>query len=97
VLEAEDGHAALALLQQPQRPVHLLLTDVVMPFMSGRELVRRASGLYHEVRVLYMSGYTDEAIVQHGVLEPGIAFIQKPFSADQLLTRIREVLEQQDS
>ena len=92
VLEAVDGDAALALLQSEAGPIHLLLTDVVMPHMSGRELVDAITKHDRSIRVLYTSGYTDDAIVRHGVLDPGIAFIQKPFTPEQLLGRVRDVL-----
>ena len=92
VLEAVDGDAALALLQSGAGPIHLLLTDVVMPHMSGRELVDAITKHDRSIRVLYTSGYTDDAIVRHGVLDPSIAFIQKPFTPEQLLGRVRDVL-----
>jgi CheY-like chemotaxis protein len=92
VLEAVDGNAALALLGSEAGPIHLLLTDVVMPHMSGRELVDAITKHDRSIRVLYTSGYTDDAIVRHGVLDPGIAFIQKPFTPEQLLGRVRDVL-----
>lgn len=84
VLSAADGPAAIRLMEERGEPVDLLMTDVVMPGMSGRELAGR---------VLYTSGYTDNAIVKHGVLEPGIAFIYKPYAADALLQKIRKVLD----
>jgi CheY-like chemotaxis protein len=92
VLEAVDGDAALALLQSEAGPIHLLLTDIVMPHMSGRELVDAIAKHDRSIRVLYTSGYTDDAIVRHGVLDPGAAFIQKPFTPEQLLGRVRDVL-----
>lgn len=73
------------------RPIHLLLTDVVMPNMSGHELVRRITRQDPSIRVLYTSGYTDDAIARQGVLEPGVALIQKPFTRQQLLKRVRDV------
>ena len=97
VLEAVDGHAALALLQSRAGRIHLLLTDVVMPHMSGRELVEAITRHDRSIRVLYTSGYTDDAIVRHGVLDPGIAFIQKPFTPEQLLGRVRDVLSRPES
>src|SRR3989475_4374991 len=84
VLVAASGVEALALAGRHEGPIHLLLTDVVMPEMSGRELARRLASLRPDVRVLYMSGYADEAIAQHGVLDPGTAFLQKPFTPDGL-------------
>jgi two-component system, cell cycle sensor histidine kinase and response regulator CckA len=93
VLEAAEGYSALGLLQTHDGPVDLLLTDVVMPGMTGRELVDRVTAQHGSVRVLYTSGYTDDAIVRHGVLEPGIDFLQKPFSTDQLLARVRNALD----
>jgi DNA-binding response OmpR family regulator len=92
VLAAADSEQATALARGYDGPVHLLLTDVVLSGTSGREVARQVLAECREVRVLYMSGYTDDAIVQHGVLEPGLAFIQKPFTGDALLRKIREVL-----
>jgi len=93
VLVAEDGQAALKLMEQLGKPVDLLMTDVVMPGMSGRELGRELARRNLIGRALYMSGYTDDAIVKHGVLEPGIAFIYKPFTVDGVLAKLREVLD----
>jgi two-component system, cell cycle sensor histidine kinase and response regulator CckA len=93
VLEAVDGHSALALLHGRRGAVHLLLTDVVMPYMSGRELADRATRLDASLRVLYTSGYTDDAIGRHGGLDPGSDFLQKPFSPNQLVARVRAVLD----
>ena len=75
----------------------LVLLDVVMPGMSGRELSDRLQTMQPDVKVLYMSGYTDEAIVHHGVLEPGVAFLEKPFTPDLLLRRVRETLDAVES
>jgi PAS domain S-box-containing protein len=96
VLEAVDGHAALAMLHAGAGPIDLVLTDVVMPNMSARELVDKISEHDGSIRMLYTSGHTDDAIARHGVLNPGIAFIQKPFTPEQLLTRVRDVLGRQD-
>jgi response regulator RpfG family c-di-GMP phosphodiesterase len=74
-------------------PIHLMVTDVIMPQMSGRELAQRLALLRPEVRVLYMSGYPDNTIVQHGVLEPGTAFLQKPFTISALELKVREILD----
>ena len=92
VLEATDGEEALRILRDHPGRIHLLLTDVVMPSIGGPELVRRLRETHPSIRVLYTSGYTDEAIVRHGVLEPGIAFLEKPFTPTTLLTKVREVL-----
>jgi len=93
VLEAGLPGEALLLCEGRKERVDLLLTDVVMPHMSGRELAERVRKFHPEVRVLYMSGYTDNAIGHHGVLEPGIDFMQKPFTVDGLTRKVREVLD----
>jgi CheY-like chemotaxis protein len=95
VIEASDGEEAIKLAQKNSgKQIHLLLTDVVMPGMSGRELAVTL-GLHHpNLKVLYMSGYTDDAIVHHGVLEEGVNYIQKPFTLDALARKVREVLDQ---
>jgi len=92
VLLASHGDEALRLLERHPGCIDLLMTDVVMPGMSGRDLADRVAELRPSIKVLYLSGYTDDAIVRHGVLEPGIAFLQKPFTADRLARRVREVL-----
>ena len=93
VLAAKDGREALELLREHEGPIHLMLTDVVMPGMSGRELAERLKGTRPEMKVIYMSGYTDNAIVHHGILDNGIAFIQKPFKPRDLARKLRVVLE----
>jgi YesN/AraC family two-component response regulator len=93
VLTAADGDAALRASQQHESEIHLLLTDVIMPRMSGRMLVERLTAIRPTVKVLYMSGYTDNAIVHHGVLDAKTNFIGKPFSAADLTWKVREVLD----
>jgi len=93
VLEASRAAEALETSERHRGPIQLLLTDVVMPGISGRKLADRLKTLRPETRVLYMSGYTDTAIVQHGLLEPGVAFLQKPFTPEALSRKIREVLD----
>jgi PAS domain S-box-containing protein len=97
VLEAEHGKDALLLCERYSGPIHLLLTDVILAQMSGRELVGRLAPLRPNMRVLYMSGYSDEAIIHHGVLAPGTAFLQKPFTTESLMQKIREVLNNNTS
>jgi PAS domain S-box-containing protein len=92
VLEASHGEEALRISEQHQGPIHLLLTDVVMPGMSGRELTERLTPLRRETKVLYTSGYTDDAILQRSALDPEAAFLQKPFTPDAVVRRVREVL-----
>ena len=92
-LEARHGEEALQVCEQHEGPIHLMVTDVVMPGMSGRELAERLAPLHPEMKVLYMSGYTDNAIVRHCVLEPGTAFLQKPFTTGALACQARQVLD----
>jgi CheY-like chemotaxis protein len=93
VLEAAGAASALEISEKYTEPIHLLLTDVVMPQTGGKELAKGFSTLHPETKVLYMSGYTDDAIVRHGILERGTSFLQKPFQPRALLLKIREVLK----
>jgi CheY-like chemotaxis protein len=92
-LEAPDGNAALETAAAFGGRIHLLFTDVVMPHMNGQELAGRIRELQPDVRVLYASGYTDNAIVHHGVLDPGVAFLQKPYTVLELSAKVRQVLD----
>jgi signal transduction histidine kinase len=92
VLTAATGSDALATCEQQAGEIHLLLTDVVMPRMGGRGLAERVTSLRPGIKVLYMSGYSDDAIAHHGTLAPGTHFIAKPFSAADLVGKVREVL-----
>jgi PAS domain S-box-containing protein len=97
VLEAPSAEAALDVVQRHSGVIHLLLTDVVMPGMSGRDLARRLAALRPETRVIYMSGYTADAITRHGMLEPGLVYVQKPFTADTIARTVRDVLDRPDA
>ena len=93
VLEASSGDEALAIYKQHEGQIDLIVTDVVMPQMSGRELAQSLELLHPGIKVLYMSGYTDDAIVRHGLLDQEIAFLQKPFTPDALMRKVRDVLD----
>ncbi len=93
ILAAKDGTEALEMLSSYDDTIHLLLTDVIMPGMNGRELYERVVEIIPGLSVLYMSGYTDNVIAHHGVLKEGVQFIQKPFSVLGLATKVREVLD----
>jgi CheY-like chemotaxis protein len=92
VLEASNGEEALKACKERKEPFHLLLTDVVMPQMSGRQLAEQLKRVCQDFKVLYMSGYTDNAITHHGVLERGMNYLQKPFTVEGLARKVREVL-----
>jgi CheY-like chemotaxis protein len=93
VISAQNAGEALLSCERHPRTIHLLLTDVVMPKMSGRELAERLAKIRPEMKILYMSGYTDGAILHHGILDSGIAYVQKPLIPDLLGRRVREVLD----
>ena len=93
VLEAAHGQEALFVAERHEGAIHLLVTDVVMPGMSGRQLANALCQVRPGTRVLFMSGYTDEAVLRHGVIDASPAFLQKPFSPIGLARKVREVLD----
>jgi DNA-binding response OmpR family regulator len=96
VLLAGDGLEAVRVATRSSAPIHLLLTDVVLPRLHGRAAAYRIRTVHPRIRVLYMSGYPDDEISRHGVLEPGIALLQKPFTPDELRRRVGEMLDGAD-
>jgi two-component system, cell cycle sensor histidine kinase and response regulator CckA len=92
VLDASDGPRALEVAERHKGQIHLLLTDILMPGMNGGELARRLLLVRPGMRVLFMSGYSDEAVQTNGVLTPGAIFLQKPFTIEELTCRLREAL-----
>jgi CheY-like chemotaxis protein len=93
ILETSNGEDALLVCERRNGPIHLMLVDVIMPGMSGSELAKVLKPLYPEIKILYMSGYTDDAIVRHGFVEKGVNYIQKPFTMERLARKVREVLD----
>ena len=93
VLEAHDSQEAITLCEQYKEPIHLMLTDVVMPRMSGRELAQRLAPLRPEIKVLYMSGYAEDVLFRQGVLDASLCFLQKPFRQFELTVKVRQVLD----
>jgi len=93
VLEAPNGAEAFLVCEQHQGPIHLVVTDVVMPGMSGPEFIDRLRQMRQDFEALYMSGYADEAVKFHGVQARQVAFIQKPFTMETLAIKVREVLD----
>ena len=88
-----DGKAALEVAAAFNGHIHLLLTDVVMPDLNGRDLAQRLQAARPEMKVVFMSGYTDDAVVRHGILEEGIAYLQKPFTPASLARKVRVALQ----
>ena len=93
VLAASNGEEALRVAQEAGKEIDLLLTDVVMPLMGGKELSDRMRDTYPDIRVLYTSGYTDYTVIREGGFEPGTGFLQKPLMPESLLSKMREVLD----
>ncbi len=93
VIEAGDGRGAVQAGEREGGAIHLMVTDVIMPGMNGREAASRLAARHPEMKVLYASGYAENAIVHHGVLDPGISFLQKPFTPEGLARKVREVLD----
>jgi two-component system, cell cycle sensor histidine kinase and response regulator CckA len=91
VLESASPEKALQISSQERGRIHLLLTDVVMPGMSGRKVAEQIAPLHPNMKVLYMSGYTDDSVFRNGLLETGAAFVQKPFTPSSLARKVREV------
>jgi hypothetical protein len=92
VLEASHGREAISICESSDGPIHVLVTDVMMPGMSGRELADRTALMRPEMKVLFISGHTDDIILEQGI-KKGAAFLQKPFSKLQLARKVREVLD----
>ena len=92
VLEATDGYEALGIIERRKGEIDLLLTDVIMPLMNGHELATRLESIRPATKVLYMSGYTDEVLAFHGIAQPEIDFIQKPFTASDLAEKVEMML-----
>jgi CheY-like chemotaxis protein len=93
VLEAQNGGEAIMTCEKHVGIIDLVLTDVVMPQMSGRELVGRLVTIRSDLRVLYMSGYTEDAILRHGIVDAGVELLQKPLTPSALLRKVRAVLD----
>jgi two-component system cell cycle sensor histidine kinase/response regulator CckA len=92
VVGARNAADAIQLMERHKGSIEMVLTDVVMPGMKGRELVEQLVKLHSGLKVLYMSAYTEDAAINFGILGPGSAFIEKPFNADELTRKVREVL-----
>src|SRR5207237_1730402 len=96
VIEAANGREALAICENAANHIDLVMTDVVMPEISGRELAERLKTLRPQTKILYMSGYTDDAIIRQGIIATGDNFIQKPFTFNTVARKVREMLDARD-
>jgi DNA-binding NtrC family response regulator len=96
VLAADTPGEAIRLAQEHAGEIHLLLSDVVMPEMNGRDLAKSILSFYPRIKCLFMSGYTANVIAHHGVLDEGVNFIQKPFSVSDVMVKVREVLDRDE-
>lgn len=93
VLQATNPGNAISMIKEYDSEIHLLMTDVIMPEMNGRDLANNLLSFYPELKCLFMSGYTADVIAHHGVLDEGVHFIQKPFSLSDLAAKVRKVLD----
>ena len=95
ILEASEGEEALQVCRQHDGTIHLLLSDVIMPGITGVPLIEQIKSLRPDIRILFMSGYTDDALGRQGVLASGVSYIQKPFMPADLLRKVYDILESQ--
>ena len=95
VLEASNGSEALTICEEQKEPIHLILTDVVMPRMGGKELADRLKAIRPGTKVLFTSGFTNDAMVHQGILESGIVLLQKPYTPSSLAQQVRELLNRE--
>ena len=93
VLEAADGMEGLRISEECAAEIHMILTDVIMPGMSGKDLISQIRAVRPNIKALFVSGYKDNAIVQHGILKSTVNFLQKPFTGDSLARKVREVID----
>jgi DNA-binding response OmpR family regulator len=94
VIEAPNAYKAIQEAETCAEPIHLLLTDVIMPGMSGRQLAEKILSKRPQMKIVYMTGYTDDMVVQHKVLEPGVQLLQKPFTKAELAMKVRATLDE---